>query len=106
MNKSDLRSGMMVTLRNGTHYMVLLSTGMTGDMEDVLIRKVGSDTSWMPLSDYDDDLTFSDSEPDDIFDLVETNDDAEWDIMTVSSVRQAAYIGLPLYYKTIWTREE
>ena len=104
MNKSDLRSGMIVTLRNGDPYMVLLNTGMPGDMEDVLIHKVGNDIGWMPLSEYADDLTFHDPD-DDIFPSDPEND-PEWDIIRVEAAREAAYLGIRKHYKTIWEREE
>lgn len=104
MNKADLRSGMIVTLRNGDPYMVLLGTGMTGNMEDVLIHKVGNDIGWMPLCEYADDLTFHDSDEDFLPSTPE--EDLEWDIIRVEAAREAAYIGLRKHYRTIWEREE
>ena len=104
MNKSDLRSGMIVTLRNRNHYMVLLNTGMTGDMEDVLIHKIGDDIGWMPLSEYADDLTFHD--PGDGIFPPTPESDQDWDIVRVEAAREAAYLSLHKHYKTIWTREE
>lgn len=57
MNKSDLKTGMMVVTRDGGEYMVMLNVeyGATGKMiepPNVIVSKDG----WMPLSKYGDDL--------------------------------------------------
>lgn len=107
MKKSDLRTGMRVTLRNGETYYVMLNTGLSADQGDVLIHKVGHDTGWMPICQYDDDMFFHD-DPDPIFpfNLAEDNDEREWDIMKVETVCMAAALVVPSHYKTAWTREE
>ena len=48
MTKDDLKTGMVVELKNGTKYMVLLDT----PCGDVLIR----DAAWSPFSRYDHNL--------------------------------------------------
>ena len=107
MKKSDLRTGMRVTLRNGETYYVMLNTGLSSDQGDVLIHKVGHDTGWMPLCQYDDDMLFHD-DPDSVFpfDLIQDNHEQEWDIMKVETVYMAAALFMQSYYKTTWTREE
>lgn len=107
MKKSDLRTGMRVTLRNGETYYVMLNTGLSSNQGDVLIHKVGHDTGWMPLCQYDDDMLFHD-DPDSgfLFDLSEENEEREWDIMKVETVRMASSLSVPSHYKTAWTLEE
>lgn len=51
MKKSELKTGMKVTLRNKTEYTVVLNTGY----EDALISKRG----WLALNDYDSLLNFT-----------------------------------------------
>lgn len=64
MKKSDLKTGMVVETRNNEHYLVMLNP----DCEDRdLIHFKGG---FMPLCDYDDDLTIRDG-------------DTEWDIVKV-----------------------
>lgn len=64
MKKSDLKTGMVVETRNNAHFLVMLNP----DCEDrELIDFKGG---FMPLCDYDDDLTA-------------TNGDTEWDIVKV-----------------------
>ena len=103
MNKSDLRSGMLVTLRNNDTYYVMLNTGLLGNQADVLVHKVGDGTGWMPLRDYAEDMTHH-SDPDDIFPST-PEEDRMWDIMQVSVPRSAAYLCDRRYYRSIWTRE-
>lgn len=105
MKKSDLRTGMIVTLRNGETYHVLLHTGFGGRQEDVLVHKVGTDTGWMPLCQYDDDMKFHDDYDDAIF-PGDPEDDPYWDIMQVQAVREAAYVLTSRHFKTIWERKE
>lgn len=102
MNKSDLRSGMLVTLRNNETYYVMLNTGLWGRMNDVLCHKVGDDTGWMPLSDYAEDLTHHD-DPDAIFPNT-PEEDRMWDIVQVAMCSTASALCTRKHYKTIWTR--
>lgn len=112
MKKSDLRTGMLVTLRNKNSYYVMLNTGISGNQADVLIHKVGNDIGWMPLCQYDSDLLYHD-DPYEIFpsasELVYPcpEDDRLWDIMQVDACREAVYLFQPSnHYRTIWKREE
>ena len=57
MNKFCLKTGHVVTLRNGESYMVFRNC-MYHNAKDVLVNK---DKSWFRLSDFKDDLTFDDS---------------------------------------------
>ena len=104
MKKSDLRSGMLVTLRNSETYYVMLNTGLPGDQADVLIHKVGHDTGWMSLRCYDEDMTHHD-DPDCIFPLTH-EEDRMWDIMKVESTAAAGYLCMRHYYRTVWERKE
>ena len=57
MNKSDLKTGMMVVTRDGGEYMVMLNVEYDAkrsaiEPPNVIVSKDG----WMPLSKYDDDL--------------------------------------------------
>ena len=106
MNKSDLRTGMHVTLRNDNTYYVMLCTGLSGEQENVLVHKVGYDTGWMPLSQYDKDMRFHDI-PDGPLPQASEEDDRQWDIMKVDACRQAADLFMKQdRYRTIWKREE
>ena len=107
MNKSDLRTGMMVTLRNGGRYYILLNTGMLGEMNDVLVRRSGDDLGWMPLRNYSEDLLFHDDDPDPVLDdsLFPDETDREWDIMEVHAVNEPCYIGIRSRYKLRWKRD-
>ena len=106
MKKSDLRTGMIVTLRNKESYYVMLNTGLSGNQADVLVHKVGNCTGWMPVCQYDDDLLYHD-DPDGIFPSASEEDDRPWDIMQVNACREAAYLFLPSnHYRPIWKREE
>lgn len=40
MKKSDLRTGMLVTIRNGDYYYVALNTGFGGEQENVLVYRL------------------------------------------------------------------
>ena len=105
MKKSDLRTGMIVTLRNGESYHVLLHTGFGGTQEDVLVHKVGMDTGWMPLCQYDEDLKYHDTDADSIVPY-DPETDPDWDIMQVKAVREAAYVLTSRHFKTVWERKE
>lgn len=105
MKKSDLRTGMIVTLRNGETYHVLLHTGFGGEQENVLVHKIGTDTGWMPLRPYDEDMKYHDNDNESIF-TNDPKDDPNWDIMQVEAVREAAYVLTGRHFKTIWERKE
>jgi len=100
MNKSDLRSGMLVTLRNENTYYVMLNTGLAGNQGDVLIHKISDLTGWMPLRNYDDDMRYHDN-PDLPFPNTEDKD-RSWDIVQVDATTYASYLCERQYYKTIW----
>lgn len=104
MIKSDLRSGMLVTLRNGETYYVMLNTGLPGRMNDVLVHRVGDDTGWMTLRNYAEDMTHHD-DPDDIFPAT-PEEDRMWDIVQVDACRFASDLCTRKHYRTIWKREE
>lgn len=105
MKKSDLRTGMLVTLRNKESYYVMLNTGLGREQENVLVHKVGKDTGWMPLSGYDEDMFFHD-EPDDIIPSAFEEDHREWDIVRVYGCTEAAWLYCRETYKLVWEREE
>ena len=106
MKKSDLRTGMLVTLRNNIPYYVMLNTGMVADQDNVIVHKYGrDDVGWMPLCDYDDDLCFHDR-PDGIFPPNTPEEDRLWDIIKVECVSCASALFTGTHYKTIWEREE
>lgn len=106
MKKSDLHTGMIVTLRNGESYYVMLNTGFTwSDQQDVLVHKVLHETGWMPLARYTDDLDYHD-DPDSFFPSSSEEDDKLWDIVQVDACREAVYLFQANNYHTIWTREE
>jgi hypothetical protein len=66
MKKSDLRTGMRVTLKNGRSFIVLLNFKHVYDKTtDILLSSEGN-TSWNCLSYYNDDLTHHDYDGDDI----------------------------------------
>lgn len=105
-SKSDLRTGMLVTLRNGESYYVMLNACPSFlNQEDLLVHKVGDDTGWMPLCDYSEDMTYHDSQDSDIV-PVDPDDDPNWDIMQVDTCTSAAYLFRSHRYTTVWKREE
>ena len=104
MNKSDLRTGMLVTLRNDESYYVMLDTGLFGDQEGVMVHRIGQDTGWLSLRDYADDLTHH-SDPNDIFPFT-PEEDRMWDIVLIEGVRLACELYDTRKYKTIWERND
>ena len=110
MTKGDLRSGMLVTLRNNENYYVMLNTGLSGDQADVLVHRItDDDTGWMSLRTYCEDMTYHDDDPDDIFaDILAPNPemDRQWDIVKVSAPINACDICTRKHYKTIWERND
>ena len=108
MKKSDLRTGMLVTLRNKEMYYVMLNTGiedytMCSETNNVLIHCEGKSTGWMSLDDYNEDMCFHD--PDNGMWTV-PGDDRDWDIMFVNAVTQPQEMFRLEKYQTIWEREE
>ena len=59
--KSDLKTGMKVTLRNGDEYIVLLNaTHKYTNHKNILVGyKNCNCCDWIPLNEYDEDLTYS-----------------------------------------------
>lgn len=111
MNKSDLRTGMLVTLRNKEQYYVMLNTGFYSKANDILLKRYGkSEIGWMSLADYTDTLEYH-SDPDDIFaDLLpfeRTQElDRMWDIVSVAAVHGPTDLCITDRYETIWHREK
>lgn len=97
MNKSDLKTGMMVVTRNGDEFMVILSveyanTG-TNEPRNVMV----SENGWMPLYEYSDDLVLGIM--------------SELDIVAVYSPKMTASlwkknIKNECYWECIWKRDE
>lgn len=104
MNKSDLRTGMFVTLRNNESYYVMLNTGLFGDQEGVMVHRIGQDTGWLSLRDYADDMTHH-ADPNDIFQFT-AEEDRMWDIIRVEGVSFACELYDTRRYKTIWERND
>ena len=63
MKKSELKTGMIVKLRNGDYYVVMLNTGFTfsSASKNVLVGLTKS-YSWLTLNDYDDYLRMREEE--------------------------------------------
>lgn len=109
MKKSDLHSGMFVTLRNGECYYVILNATHPVSGADILVRRERGELYWMPLRNYDNDLCYHD-DPDDI--LVEVlgpssaEVQAEWDIVSVEAPKDITVMFSPndSTYKTIYER--
>lgn len=104
MKKSDLRTGMLVTLRNKESYYVLLNTGLCAGQQDILAHNVGDETGWLSLCNYADDLTYHD-DPDGIFPST-PEQDRWWDIMEIAIAPSAGTICNRKGYRSAWTREE
>jgi len=103
MKKSDLKTGMMVKLRNGRSYLVLLETSMIGDRKDILFGGTGH---WMPLSDYNSDMHCF---PHDIWnddDYDSRKIDSSFDIMKVYEPVFPCFVGNSGKCKLIYDREE
>lgn len=105
MKKSDLRTGMLVTIRNGDNYYVTLNTGLGGKQENVLVHKVGKDTGCLSLRCYDVNLLFHDID-DGILPLNSEEDDREWDIVKVEACSWAASLYCPNQYRVVWERSD
>ena len=56
MTKSELKTGMIVELKNGNEYYVFVDAETGGYSRDVLVATDGSN-SWLELRNFDKDLT-------------------------------------------------
>ena len=63
MKKPELRTGMVVTLRDGTEYMVMLGmrTAWTGCYDKDLLVSTWMEWCWNSLEYYNEDLTYGGS---------------------------------------------
>lgn len=108
MKVSDIRTGMRVTLRNGETYYAMLNTGVSGvgrfDGNNILVHKVGTETGWMPLDAYDDNLEYHDNADDD-FDSDWGDPESNWDIVKVEAADMPTHLFCSRCYKTIWERK-
>ena len=94
MKKSDLKTGMVVETARGEKYLVMLNPDCEG--RDL----ISFDRGYMPLSKYENDLTYI-NEP-------------EWDIVKVYTLGTSIYYILAtnanhnrkLVYNLIWERKE
>lgn len=89
--KQDLKTGMMVQVRNGTRYVVMLDT----PIKSVLVREHGY---FLHLKNYRDDLTSH----------IRGTDDFEYDIVKIYKPRYASDMLIENWGKQIlaWTRQE
>lgn len=97
MNKSDLKTGMIVVTRNGDEFMVMLNVEYCNSVlaPNVIVSKSG----WMPLCKYSDDLK------------LHIDDESELDIVAIYSPSRAASLyrkdlSDDFYWTCIWKREE
>lgn len=104
MKTSDLKSGMVVELRNGSKYLVLRDTGIGGEQNDVMIHPYdGEGNGWMPISHYHDNLTCWGH--DGLFDEGEVIPHSAFDIMKVWMPYHAVDIGMSTVNKLIFDRD-
>ena len=104
MNKSELKTGMMVTTRReGTYFVMRDTCASKADQKDVLVHQYPRCESlgWMPLSEYDDDLNHIGGE--DFFGEM-IGPDPDFDIVKVSYVSRVADMFKERRYDVIWTR--
>ena len=75
IKKSDLRTGMKVTLRNGDNYIVLLNAKHKySDNKNILVGYHNYDCcDWLILDRYNEDLTYNDGKFDE-FDIVKVEE--------------------------------
>lgn len=96
MTKSELKTGMMVTLRNGEKYLVFKNIQTGYALGDVIVSLDGQ--NWDDLNSYKEDLTYED------------DFENHWDIMKVSQLFHPKTF-LDLNYgsgsdETLWQRNE
>lgn len=97
---------MLVTLRNGLQYYVLIGTGMGGYSEDVLARRCGNHTGWLTMTHYTDDLEYLEHEVDPYFEKPDYFDrDELWDIVSVATVSKPSELCASSRYRTVWERK-
>lgn len=94
MNKSDLKNGAIVKLRNGDKYILLFDRNYPHDNDGVFISL--NDGCWLNFSDYDEDLKDCNM--------------SDFDIMKIA---QSEYVGDDIYNHIInhndewtWVRDE
>ena len=95
MTKSELRTGMIVTLRNGDRYMVFRGIQTNYTNEDVLVCP--DETGWTRLESYNEDMTQKENR-NDLFDIMEVWE-ADYPLYFMSSNKED-------HYFLIWEREE
>lgn len=98
MNKSDLKTGMMVVTRDGDKYMVMLNVEYATEFKESL-NVIVSEDGWMPLWRFSKDLKLN------------ANDTSELDIVAVYSPKMTASLWKKNikdddYWECIWKREE
>ena len=105
MKKSDLRTGMIVTLCNGEYYYVMLNATHPHSGCDILVHRYGDSIGWMPLERYDDNLCYHD-DPDGIFPPDTPENQAKWDIAKVEEAADILWLfsSRTDKHKTIWER--
>lgn len=95
MTKSELRTGMVVTLRNGDKYMVFRGIQTNYTNEDVLVHPDAN--GWIRLGSYNEDMTQKGNQ-NDSFDIMEVWE-ADYPLYFMSSNKED-------HYFLIWEREE
>jgi len=108
MQKSDLKTGMLVALRNGSEYYVMLGARIDG-ITDLLVSRYEDHTlGHISLDDYDDDMHYHYNYPygGDFLDKYHNpENDPQWDIVRVDSVSCAVELFARHNYKSIWQEE-
>ena len=93
MQKQDLRTGMLIILRDESAWKVLLNTSKG----DIAISSISSDSSWISLDDLDNNMTAI-GEQSERFDIIKV-----YDTQHVNKYLQFNFIK---YYNLVWEREE
>lgn len=99
MTKSELKTGHIVTFRNGERYMVFRNCAP----EDDTIVEINGKLSWFPLKKYNEDLTFNR-----YISACDEKTIKEWDIVKVEQCSHP-YAFISKNYgtkKTIWQLKE
>jgi len=103
MKKSDLKTGMIVTIRDGSEYVVLLDavSDYTKGACDVMLNS--DEHRWNRLENYEEDLTYKNG-------LMDCNDGDDFDIIKVE-LSPHPYTFADLNYerserKLLWKREK
>ena len=82
---------MIVTLRNGEYYYVMLNATHPVPGSDILVHRYGNSIGWMPLSNYDDDMHYHD-DPDGVFPPGTQEEQANWDIVKVEKANDILWM--------------